>query len=545
MKKVLLALVVFNAILFTEIILYSQNTFIHHSDWRISKRELYAGVMGADPFLITRPPLAQNKLHLGAWYGFQEIKHTETLTIQKISYRFKLEKESYINLIIYRPGNREAFGIRLSANEHHPSMFFSLSKLGEFTAKSQFDTNLDSNWHNAIIEFNKSSATLEIDGIESGRIAFEPEMIGQVSLRSGIHPTMIDDVSIIEVNGEKHLETFQNRENYFELFILNLFASAFLILFLYFFKLRKKSERTNTISHVAFMASMMSCAAIYFYFDYYHWSNFQFENLTRPIQTESKQLNKSNFEQARHTITSFWYKVGGGTIVNSASIGRLNYRQDRVSSGPFFCEDIKPCILLPSYLVEKKRQPLSREFRIVIIGTSQTFGAGASELTQTLTAQLHKRIAKKISPQRKLMTLNISKSGSRASVLFDDYYRIYSDFNPNLIVINLGNNDTESDLSSNLTHFLEYCKKNAIQVVLLKEPNTTEKNLNYIYYKHNIIEKLGKDFNFPVYNAHGFFQSESIKDSGLLWWDNVHLTDFGQHIFAEWLSDIMWNDLRL
>jgi hypothetical protein len=86
----LLAFAIACALLWMQVVLSAQNTLFLHPEWRVEKRTLQVSPMGADQFLITRAPLANKMLHLGAWFGAQGLTWRRALEPTDMDFRFRL-----------------------------------------------------------------------------------------------------------------------------------------------------------------------------------------------------------------------------------------------------------------------------------------------------------------------------------------------------------------------------------------------------------------------------------------------------------------------
>ena len=89
-----LSLVILNACLITITIGLSQNTLDNNRHWRISKQFLAKHVMGANQFSKTGPALHQNKLHLDAWHGHQEVILNKSLFIDTVLFDLLIKQYS-------------------------------------------------------------------------------------------------------------------------------------------------------------------------------------------------------------------------------------------------------------------------------------------------------------------------------------------------------------------------------------------------------------------------------------------------------------------
>ena len=89
-----------------------------------------------------------------------------------------------------------------------------------------------------------------------------------------------------------------------------------------------------------------------------------------------------------------------------------------------------------------------------------------------------------------------------------------------------------------LRGFLEFNRQRGVDTILLQEANALQvgpTRLEALRRKHRILRRLGKEYGVPVLPLHRFLNGPDVYDSGLLWWDNVHLSSWGQALAAGWL----------
>ena len=53
--------------------------------------------------------------------------------------------------------------------------------------------------------------------------------------------------------------------------------------------------------------------------------------------------------------------------------------------------------------------------------------------------------------------------------------------------------------------------------------------------KHESLEKVGAEYSIPLLDLHEFMAEPAIYDSGLIWWDQVHFTQYGHDLAAKFL----------
>jgi hypothetical protein len=114
---------------------------------------------------------------------------------------------------------------------------------------------------------------------------------------------------------------------------------------------------------------------------------------------------------------------------------------------------------------------------------------------------------------------------------------------PDVLVVNLSNNDGPRSLEVNLTHLLEFNARERIATVLLLEANSSEVGPEKLGAKHRVVERLAREWKRPVWDLDGYLASDNVRDSGFLWWDFVHMTSWGHEVTAGWLAERIGPDL--
>jgi lysophospholipase L1-like esterase len=182
-------------------------------------------------------------------------------------------------------------------------------------------------------------------------------------------------------------------------------------------------------------------------------------------------------------------------------------------------------------------------YRVLFVGTSQTIGAGALTLEDTFFALVHRYLRDKIPGSIYLESINISVSGSHSPLLLKEYDENYLKFRPDIVVINLPNND--QGLEAAIDGFLKQKELYGIKTVLLEEANTSEKyDTDDLLSNQEVLRRLAKRYNVPVYSLRNFLSQPTIAGSGALWWDDFHLTSYGQGVVGRWLAPKILAELQ-
>ncbi len=263
-------------LIWTEITLYSGNSLYRHPEWIIAKRMLAFTVVGTDEFLLSRSSVAQNKIQLGKWWGFQEITYRKQLTPKKIHLEATLDENAYL-YVLFGDSKRQV-GLRVSNYTNKPTALITASPQGEIFSEKPLNTTTSKGRHDLEFEWNSEQVKIWLDQ----SIVYEgnqfPEQ-GQLTLRGGRENVRIDRLQIEERNGTVHNETVRNTQKGVQ--ILALIATFFLIIGLIFLFLKNKKTALFTYLTVLFTASLIGVS--YYLFDLYAWSSIEQSHLTKPL----------------------------------------------------------------------------------------------------------------------------------------------------------------------------------------------------------------------------------------------------------------------
>jgi len=204
--------------------------------------------------------------------------------------------------------------------------------------------------------------------------------------------------------------------------------------------------------------------------------------------------------------------------------------------------------MVPEFLDEGQVRGLppksDRTIRVAFLGTSQTWGSGAERISETFVARCHRLLAQALG-DISVETYNFSISGSNSTELLTKYAELWRFSGPDLLVINLSTNDGKSHtLTANLRTVAHLARAAGGRVVFLLEPNAAEVDHRGLQEKHSAIQRLGQELHVPVWNLDGYMSSDPVYDSGIMWWDKVHLTSYGHDVVAEWLAPQMLAMIR-
>lgn len=511
-------------LIWTEIILYSENNLYRHPQWIAAKRMLEFTVVGTDEFLIARASLAQNELHLGSWWGFQGLTYRKQLTPQKINIRATLTKNSYLYVLFGDPLHQS--GLRISNNADKSTAYIAASAQGEIFEEKILNGQITEGPHDIQFEWSPGKIQISLDQ----KLLYESNSFpqqGLLTLRNGREDVRIKSVQIEERNGIFHDENFRNSQGRIQ--VLALVCALFLIVGVLL--CLKKDKKMVLLTYLTILITAGVIGGSFYLFDFYIGSSVQQTILTKSLH-QGSPLESHAYEVARYNffrVISSWVGI---SPVTQDEIFRLGYPKRRYSEGPLYCDSAGCRALEPDQAPVVIHAP-KKDPRILFIGTSQTVGAGADTIHQTFFALIHNYMQNHYSTS--LQSMNMAISGSRSEELIRKYHEFYQPFAPDVVVINLGFNDRPKQLRANLPAFIKDLHSEGKLVLLVEEATTPEDPMDHSE-AHQILEKVSKEQNAPLLRLHEYLKDPGIAKKGMLWWDPVHMTSFGQKLTADWLG---------
>ena len=527
------------ALLLTEAVLYSQNSIYLDKKFVVQKRMMKMTVMGGDEFLLTRFPLAQNQLNLGQYFGFQQVFIQAQLNPEKVEFKFQVPQNSYLDFVFNR--TEQAYsGLRLSRRTDLTSLTFESDRLGRFTSQKALDHSpIAMGWHKAVVQNSAAGLTLVIDNATPLKISQLAFKHGQIGFRSGGNGAIIDDITVNPKTGKALEFNFRTTAMWPEMLVLNLT----LLILLVSLTLKASTghffpDSRQSLFHIATFAFCgIICSGIWYLYDYNYLS------LKIPTDTAiTRQIfaakSKSNsIEGWRLGFFGGWYELVGGERPTYPGVASRGYPTQRIFRGPIYCANLAECKFEVPIQQPKNKTAKQRAYRLLVLGGSQTIGAGAETPDDSFFVQLHRLLSKKLGPKTNFEAVNAAVSGHSSAAILQDYKMRYLDFHPDLVLINVGVNDTSTKiLREKLSELLRINQARKIKTMLVLEPKTIEFEDIVYNINHEVLRELGAEFKVPVLDLHEFLAQKSTIKSGALWWDFVHLTSYGQRVTAEWLA---------
>lgn len=529
-------LILLQSLVATELALYGRNTLSQHPEWKLGKSFMARHLMGVIETESTRNILAQNKLHLDVWHGFHEVFWTRPVQPEKLSCRLQIEPGG-IATILYAGNADRVEGLRLSRRDGAPSAYVVRNREGRFLEKEPLpDLSLEGESQQVTLLFKTDFVEVSVNGTSLTKLPAPPRQKLIVGFSGQAERVTVDDVRIWEAGKLVLDEDFRNSgfKNVFPpVFLVFLVLSTLLALVL---RWRGSDNKRHALKLTMLNVSILGLLTMLFAFDYLLWSNlYPYQGLTpwgrkgHLSQAESLRLQLVdliapwNPEPSEISSKELEILLGYHAILSRGEGVRVTSEE----TYPFaFFEDAK----LENFAGDEDA------LRVLLVGTSQSWGAGAVDLENLLQVQLYRHL--KEATAGKVIVYNISESGSRARILLERYKGIAHQVQPQFAVLNLSNNDKgePDNLESSLQEFIELVEKSGGRVLLVEEPNSPQFE-SKIEKGHRVMQKVAERNSTAVLPLHQ--ELGDLDDTGRLWHDVVHLTSYGQELAASRMSEAL------
>ena len=463
----------------------TRNTLDGHPRWTSTKAGLAKQVMSASAYTTSRQTMAGDHLDLSAFHGFQEVLHADPVEFDELRLRVLLEDEAYVHLLFGRVGESLG-GVRLSRHPLFDEVFFEVSAEGAFTFTAPVHEQhlAREGWMDVALRFSDDGVELALDGAHVGRFTRPIDGPRSFGFRGGEAVARIDDVTLRHRGRELWTEDFSNtpdRHVAWGLGALGLLGLDLLVLA--FARARRWHTRQALFGLLTGMALLLLVAVGVF--------------------LVYRVLLDDSYGPADPAAERAWRDA----------------HLDEVSV--FVRESWAP------------RADLDDTIRVLFVGTSQTWGAGASTADRTFVRRIERTLAEAF-PERHVTCLNAGVMGSRLPRLFPLYRDEWLPLQPDLVIVNLSNNDHDADVFSDRLDRLARRNRSAgVATVFALEPNSVEHTPGPLPL-HAAMREVAETHGIPVVDLHASLRGHSSR--GFLWWDFVHVADEGHRRIAELLT---------
>lgn len=531
-KKIITAifLILITSLLTEKYISLQSHTLASQQSWYSYKKlsnSYFLGFMGADDFLFERQSLAGEKLNLGVWFGYQDILYKSPLKdFKTYQLDFRLDNEKSYLWTYLNCDNSKCWALRTSAHPEYPSGLYLILNSGEFTESIPLPQIYTVGRHQLMIHAHKSESEIFIDSKLVKKFSYSLP-ITPLRFMSSFNPSTIYSISSIDKNNISTQLDFNTDLSFKRLFFI---FSLFLTASLFVLYIKKNHSQKWSILFM-YQLTILILISFFYIFDYVYWAHHYsngrnnperninsdialvFENLRKKIFINVNELENQN----KFLHEKIWFKPFQDLQQKDMGIGINDFQIIDSDKGTKFKKNIDDEIL------RLQRQPV---IKLGFVGGSQTWGTGATSLNKTWPAQIVADLSKKT--HRKVVAINFSICGG-VLYNFNERSGLISKFKPDLLIVNFGANDIKTPDQ----HFRYQLKK--FDNILTENKINTLYSIEALSHEDQSPEtpksELIRNFlalqNKDVQSLHNYFKSPDVFDSGHLWHDQLHFTDFG------------------
>jgi lysophospholipase L1-like esterase len=483
---VIVLLLIVPAAALTEVYLLLHNGFAANGRWIASKEKCGIVPVGAKRFATGLQALAGNRLNLGAWFGFQEVLSKEFYSPDEIEFDFRLGKNAYLAFVL-QDDDGSSFGFRMGTHRGFWDITFAADITGKFLDRRlvvpmRLKTD---EWYHCKIVKNESEGAVSINGRPMRGIIFHYPDTCRVGFRNGLNAAYVDNVVIRDNNLTSiETETFANYRNWPVVLAVFFSIGVLMDLLMGINFLRRAGTDFEVIMGVVTLNAVLAIASVIAIVCALYFQNYY---------ARGTGMSPSAFiETEREKV-----------------FGRL----------------------VKSYA----KEDFSGKCRILVTGSSQTFGCGALDENDTYVSQLQQRLNERFGQHMKFECLNAGVRAADSGALVDALKNHLFTLRPDLVVVDLSNNDSgrtspQIQFGSYLRQFIDLCHAHNVELVFVLEANSTEKTPGDLPL-HRTMRRLARNLGVPVIELHE--EMKRYYDDGFLWWDYVHPTSYGHALIAD------------
>lgn len=459
-----------------------QNTIESNGRWVSGKTELERSVMGAAAAMVTRTMTWDNRLNLGSWFGFQDIRWHEPLALAELDVAVLYTEDRHVN-IWFGGGSEGRVGIRLSKHDRLPTAWWIEGPDGLMTSVREFYPPLLHDWNDIEIRFEQDGRFRvrinEREVLQAQGPITEP---GTFGFKGGMDDTFIDNVRIQTRDGDEIWEDFSH-------------------------------HRHEAAAHVVALALLLA------------------------LCLGAAKLRGPGTPVAFPALLVVGVVAACATLieqVDSRAIWPLYPDEDEIDYGTYPQSSVRESDVTDAMIEQFGDHEGPVGGRILFLGTSQTYGSGASTVEKTWVARVCEGLnARVVATPPAFECMNTGLPGSASPELWKLYRDHWSKLKPDLMIANLGNNDGSAEgLSTSAKRLTEFNQERGIATWFVLEATTSDMGPSRNSSKHEVLRSVSTEYGLPApseMQAHIFGE----RGRGHLWWDFVHPTDGGHLLIAE------------
>lgn len=487
---------------------YSSKHIDFENKWLPVKVALNRDSMGSWAFVSQRQAVFDERLNLGKWFGNNELISRSPF-VDKSCWNFELELfPNSIFLITLRQVDKSSIAFMLSRSKLDSSAIIEFDQRGRYLKKTPIGFEGERDLSRIEVCRNQEVINLNLDDRYLAETVIKSsDRRLWIGFGNRTNSVILDNIE--QTNSDDKIlfkEDFSTGTNFWLVSILSLVIS---LLHTMLTKNRSWSDQVLTLFVLTF--SLL----LYGLFDRFIWAK---QLPIGSLSSESLSIKLlQKFEAVRDEVfPSKSFENVFSSVQNFMNSEQLLKFEPQSETRTRF-----------SYGSDSAKK------KILVIGTSQTWGAGATFEEFSLGKQIFNLIEEYTGQKIYLELLAAPGAIARdlAEIVRSD---LLLDKEWDSIVINLSSNDrNELDFRVGLEELILWSKENSRKLYLVKEPNSPEFLNPMLKDRHLIISELAQKYESVAIDTDNNLASQSHFQMGHVWWDFVHLTDWGQFLLAQ------------
>lgn len=524
-----------------EKIISQQNfTLASQKSWHSLKRirtSQFLSAAGTDEYMFERQSLAGEQLNLSSWFGHMDLVYKQLAQASdNLKFDFSLENEYSYFLVYLACRGTDCVAYRFSKDEIGSGIFL-INLDGEFK-KSQPDSMVTKRLViSKKFTFEKKNGRLFLNDDDIGAV---PEAYSEfpVWISSGLEPVTVTRVQAGDFLNTDFSAPYSKMRFVFIFLGLMVVSSLLLLTF-----------RGQFAPVLLGCCVVFTLVAVIFGFDRYYWSRQYIakiynpgNTLATPLGLEFEERRKSFFEQFKSNQAEEMSFLDKSEVPLSGYAG--------IQKAPRIEAHIFDWQLIASDGNIKFQQKVKEElellakqknYRVGFLGGSQTWGAGAVTVKDSFPSLVIQQLQR---PGRRVVGANFAHCGDLAFNIYKSL-SLVSSFDPDLLIVNFGANDSETKDKQFLFYLLkinEWSKHHKAKILFSIEGFNHIENkasASNEVVKAPLIREFAKAYKFEVVSLNDYLNSPELRHSGIIWIDQIHFTNFGHRLAARFFSNVL------
>lgn len=467
------------------------HTLHENGRWQSTKATLEMGSLGAISFMVTTTALAQNRLDLGAWNGFQEVIYRNPVRLRRMTLDFLLARSASL-AVVFNKTERGYSGLQLSTSAGRGSYFFTADSEGRFVKKQEVGVVVEAERPlHLSLQMADRAVRAKLENRDLGAYSLDLARQYQVGFRcQGDVEANVDNIVLTDHQGRVILEERFEPQRRSSLPLILLMAAAVLINAALLIRHRRRP---------------------------FVWWILALGNLLILITT------------------------GAAYLVAQKSAGAYPSGPGEVNWHGYKRPDLSPEYLLQK-IEEQSEGGKGGHLRVLFLGGSQIFGQGASIRERTTMSRVCSWLGRETAMQQEVQCINAGMPGQGTSLVLKRYTTRWLAYKPHLTVLVASYNDQgrPDEFKENVERIIVDSRRQSAEILLVAEP-ARQRNRE-LDQNHRILRELARRHSVPLVDPQAYL--EARREQGFLWWDNCHLTDYGQELLARRIHQAMLGILK-